>query len=174
MANLSVTFINVMVERLNMHDILLKQYREFDGEKFFGTYWPISAKPILTIRDLNLVQHVLSEWNYLILAKKTIYLGTITVSDFDHFTDRSFGGQLWDKGTSKRDIMWQNALFTIKGGKNHRLVRQTLTPAFTSSKLKMMLEGCSLLLLPAVDTIIAGRPLKPVSPTVHDVGFPPC
>ena len=67
---------------------------------------------------------------------------TITVSDFDHFTDRSFGGQLWDKGTSKRDIMWQNALFIIKGGKNHSLVRQTLTPAFTSSKLKMMLEGC--------------------------------
>ena len=74
MANLSVTFINVMVERLNMHDILLKQYREFEGEKYFGTYWPISAKPILTIRDLDLVKQVLSEWNNLTLAKTAEFI----------------------------------------------------------------------------------------------------
>ena len=40
-------------------------------------------------------------------------------------------------------MIWKNILFTIKGGNNHRLVRQTLTPAFTSSKLKMMLEVCN-------------------------------
>ena len=121
MATLSETFLNIMVEKINMHDLVLKNYRKFKGKKFFGTYWPISATPILTIRDLNLVQHVL-------------------IADFDHFADRNFGGQLVDKGTSKNDIIWKNILFTIKGGKNHKLVRQTLSPAFTSSKLKQMLE----------------------------------
>ena len=66
---------------------------------------------------------------------------TITVADFDHFTDRSFGG-FWG-GTSKNDIILKNILFAIKGGNNHKLVRQTLTPAFTSSKLKIMLEVCT-------------------------------
>ena len=61
MATLSGTFLNLMVEKINMHELALKQYRQFKGEKFFGTYWPISATPILTIRDLNLVQHVLGE-----------------------------------------------------------------------------------------------------------------
>ena len=61
MATLSGTFLNLMVEKINMHELALKQYRQFKGEKFFGTYWPISATPILTIRDLNLAQHVLGE-----------------------------------------------------------------------------------------------------------------
>ena len=64
----------------------------------------------------------------------------LSVKDFDHFTDRSFGGLLWDKGTSKNDIMWNTSLFTIKGGNNWRLVRQTLNPAFTLSKMRMMLQ----------------------------------
>ena len=63
-----------------------------------------------------------------------------TVKDFDNFTDRSFSGLLWDKGTSKNDIIWNTSLFTIKGGNNWRLVRQTLNPAFTLSKMKMMLQ----------------------------------
>ena len=61
MANRSVTFLSLIYKKINMHELFLKQYREFKGEKFYGTYWPISAAPILTIRDLNLVQRVLSE-----------------------------------------------------------------------------------------------------------------
>ena len=64
-----------------------------------------------------------------------------TVKDFDYFTNRSFGGLLWDKGTSKNDIIWNTSLFTIKGGNNWRLVRQTVNPAFTLRKMKMMLQG---------------------------------
>ena len=61
MANRSVTFLSLIYKKTNMHELFLKQYREFKGEKLYGTYWPISAAPILTIRDLNLVQRVLSE-----------------------------------------------------------------------------------------------------------------
>ena len=61
MANRSATFLSLIYEKINMHDLVVKQYQEFKGEKYFGTYWPISATPILTIRDLNLVQRVLSE-----------------------------------------------------------------------------------------------------------------
>ena len=67
----------------------------------------------------------------------------VLVRDFDHFTDRSFFELLWDKGTSKNDLMWSTSLFTIKGGNNWRLVRQTLNPTFTLSKMKMMLQGSS-------------------------------
>ena len=61
MANWSATFLSLIYKKISIHDLFVKQYREFNGEKFFGTYWPISAKPILTIKDLNLVQCVLSE-----------------------------------------------------------------------------------------------------------------
>ena len=61
MATLSPTFLNIMTKGLSMHDILLKQYNEFRGKKFFGTYWPIGAQPILILRDLDLVQDMFSE-----------------------------------------------------------------------------------------------------------------
>ena len=47
---------------------------------------------------------------------------------------------LWDKGTSYNDWIWRSNLFTLKGGNNWRLVRQTLNPIFTLSKMKVMYE----------------------------------
>ena len=64
-----------------------------------------------------------------------------SVRDFDHFTDRNFVGLLWDKGTSYNDWIWRSNLFTLKGGHNWRLVRQTLNPIFTLSKMKVMYEA---------------------------------
>ena len=61
MGTMSATFLHIMSKRLSMHDIALRQYREFKGERYFGTYWPISGQPILTIRDLDLVQDVMSK-----------------------------------------------------------------------------------------------------------------
>ena len=43
------------------HEIIKKQYQEFSGYQYYGTYSSISGKPILTIRDLDLVQHILSK-----------------------------------------------------------------------------------------------------------------
>ena len=62
------------------------------------------------------------------------------VRDFDNFTDRSFGGLLWDKGTSKHDMYWNSSLFTCQGGNNWRLIRQVVSPAFTLSKMNMILQ----------------------------------
>ena len=143
-ANLSAVFLNILYYKLSMHEIILRQYNEFKGKKYFGTYWPASAQPILTLRDLDIVQQVLSKHETWMLKKVKVLLYLTyffsTVKDFDNFTDRSFSGLLWDKGTSKNDIIWNTSLFTIKGGNNWRLVRQTLNPAFTLSKMKMMLQ----------------------------------
>ena len=59
--NMSATFLSVMSKRLSLHDISQRQYKEFKGKRYFGTYWPISGQPILTIRDLDLVQDVVGK-----------------------------------------------------------------------------------------------------------------
>ena len=51
------------------------------------------------------------------------------------------GGMNWDKGTSYNDMIWKSNLFTLKGGHNWRLVRKTLNPIFTLSKMKVMYEA---------------------------------
>ena len=61
--SLTMTFVNILYEKLSIHDILLKQYQEFKGERYFGTYWPISGQPILTLRDMDLVQHMMGKHN---------------------------------------------------------------------------------------------------------------
>ena len=65
----------------------------------------------------------------------------LIVRDFDHFEDRNMGGMNWDKGTSYNDMIWRSNLFTLKGGHNWRLVRKTLNPIFTLSKMKVMYEA---------------------------------
>ena len=60
-ANLSVTLLNILHYKLGVHEIVLRQYREFKGEKYYGSYHPVSAQPILTLRDLDLVKQVLSK-----------------------------------------------------------------------------------------------------------------
>ena len=141
MGSFSANFITVMYNKITVHDIILRQYKEFKGERYFGTYWPISAQPILTIRDLDLVQQMTGRDEKFQKCKiSQIFLHFPSVRDFDHFTDRSFGGLMWDKGTSKNDILWNSSVFTMKGGDNWRGVRQTLNPAFTPSKMKMMLQ----------------------------------
>ena len=61
MATQSMTFLNIMYSGLGVHDIILRQYKEFKGERYFGTYWPITGEPILTLLDLDLVQDVMGE-----------------------------------------------------------------------------------------------------------------
>ena len=42
----------------------LDQYREFEGEKYYGTYGlGLAPEPILVLRDLDLAQHVLGREN---------------------------------------------------------------------------------------------------------------
>jgi hypothetical protein len=40
------------------------QYKEFKGEKYYGTYGPgFSPQPILILNDLDLIRHVVGEHN---------------------------------------------------------------------------------------------------------------
>ena len=62
MGNLShVAMLNILYNKICVHEMVHKQYREFRGHRYHGSYWPISGQPILTINDLDLVQHVLSK-----------------------------------------------------------------------------------------------------------------
>ena len=61
MGKLSASMLSILYNKMSTHEILHKQYQEFSGNLYYGTYWPISGQPILTIRDLDLVQHILSK-----------------------------------------------------------------------------------------------------------------
>ena len=41
-----------------------KLYEEMRGERYYGTYTPVTAMPILHLRDLDLVQHVMGKLNH--------------------------------------------------------------------------------------------------------------
>ena len=44
-------------------ETFLDHYREFEGEKYYGTYTPVTAIPILNLRDLDLMQQIMSKLN---------------------------------------------------------------------------------------------------------------
>ena len=50
--------------RRSIAEAFLDQYREFEGEKYYGTYGlGLAPEPILVLRDLDLAQHVLGTDN---------------------------------------------------------------------------------------------------------------
>ena len=57
----SVSMLNILYNKHSVHEVIKKQYQEFSGNQYYGMYSSISGKPILTIRDLDLVQHILSK-----------------------------------------------------------------------------------------------------------------
>lgn len=104
----------------NMHRIILRMdnfsedleriYNTFREERFVGRYE--FMKPIVLIRDLELVKKV-------------------TVKDFEHFLDhRGFTDETVEP-------LFARNLFSLKG-QEWKDMRSTLSPAFTSSKIKLM------------------------------------
>ncbi len=73
----------------------MDQYRQFKDEKYYGTYFGVSASPMLIVNDPELIRHIL-------------------VKDFSNFVDRNsvieFAG-----GKSKTDIAWQKQMTNLKG-----------------------------------------------------------
>ena len=45
----------------SLHGSVRRTYEEMRGEKYYGTYTPVSAIPILHLRDLDLMQHVMGK-----------------------------------------------------------------------------------------------------------------
>ncbi|XP_039753921.1 uncharacterized protein LOC120629162 [Pararge aegeria] len=87
-----------------------RMYNGFPEERFIGRYEFI--KPIILVRDLELVKK-------------------IAIKDFEHFLDhRSFTDDLIEP-------LFARNLFSLKG-QEWKDMRSTLSPAFTSSKIKLM------------------------------------
>ncbi|XP_017782414.1 PREDICTED: cytochrome P450 9e2-like [Nicrophorus vespilloides] len=96
--------------RESFFDMMNRLYQRFPNERYTGFYQIYN--PMLIIREPELLKMV-------------------TVKDFDHFTDhRTF---LPDNS----DPLWNKNLFALKGDK-WREMRATMSPAFTSSKMRAM------------------------------------
>ncbi|XP_041978535.1 cytochrome P450 9e2-like [Aricia agestis] len=87
-----------------------KSYAAFPGERFVGNYEFV--KPTIILRDLELIKRV-------------------GVKDFDHFLDH--------RGFTDESIepLFARNLFSLRGDE-WKDMRSTLSPAFTSSKIRLM------------------------------------
>lgn len=101
---------NAVLMRRTFADTVRDLYNEFRDAKYIGFFDFLT--PVVMIRDLDLIR-------------------SVTIKNFEHFPDhRSFQNDLIDPLFSKN-------LFNLRGDR-WKDVRMTLTPAFTSSKMKAM------------------------------------
>lgn len=100
----------VTFRRITMPERIEQLYHRFSNVKYFGMYNLFS--PLIVIRDPEVI-------------------ASITVKNFDHFTDhRGFVDR-------KLDPMMGSNLFSLRG-EEWREMRKLLSPSFTSMKMKMM------------------------------------
>ncbi|XP_063366340.1 cytochrome P450 6B7-like [Cydia amplana] len=98
------------LQQISFADIYDEMYQKYPSERFVGYY--LMTTPLLILRDPELVKHVL-------------------VSDFNHFHARN----VLPLDEHPEPLM--KNLFTCEGDL-WKLLRQRMTPAFTSGKLKAM------------------------------------
>ncbi|KAJ0176625.1 hypothetical protein K1T71_007804 [Dendrolimus kikuchii] len=106
-----------LTSKISFHEFQLQNYNHFKGQRYGGTF--DGRKPVLTILDVDLIK-------------------AIMIRDFDHFTDRS-------TLSGKEAAYIQRSLLNLKGSE-WKSVRSTLTPVFSSAKLRHMLplvQECS-------------------------------
>lgn len=94
----------------SFHEFQLEAYKNFKGNRYGGLFE--GRRPLLTIMDPELIK-------------------AITIRDFDHFTDRI-------TLNAKEPKFWSRSLLNLKGAE-WKGVRSTLTPVFSSSRLRNML-----------------------------------
>jgi len=97
-------------QKVSIGKHLQQIYEEHSDKPYVGIF--SFDKPILLIRDLELVKNIL-------------------VKDFKIFIDRSMSTD------EKLDSLFSKLLFVVKG-QRWRHLRTNLTPVFTSGKMKMM------------------------------------
>ncbi|XP_026318086.1 cytochrome P450 9e2-like [Hyposmocoma kahamanoa] len=105
------TMTNVLLQREHMTEAITKPYKQFHGERFYGMYNILS--PIVHVRDIDLIKK-------------------IAIKDVEHFLDhnRFFNEEF--------DPFFGRNLLSLRG-EEWKDMRSALSPAFTSSKMKMML-----------------------------------
>ncbi|XP_017770172.1 PREDICTED: cytochrome P450 9e2-like [Nicrophorus vespilloides] len=99
-----------LFRRETFMDMIKRAYMRFPNERYTGMYQ--MTVPTLIVRDPDLIKQ-------------------ITVKDFDYFMDHS------SFVPEKSDPLWNKNLFALKG-EIWRDMRATLSPAFTSSKMRAM------------------------------------
>nr|XP_015838530.1 PREDICTED: cytochrome P450 9e2 [Tribolium castaneum] len=100
----------VTLKKKHIADAIDEIYQHFPNQRCVG-YMHFTT-PFLMVRDLDLIKK-------------------ITVKDFDHFQDR-----LASK-TIKTDPLLSKSLLSL-GGENWKRMRATISPVFTSSKMKFL------------------------------------
>ncbi|XP_061717078.1 cytochrome P450 6a2-like [Cydia pomonella] len=98
------------LQQIAFADIYHEMYQKYPSERFVGYY--LMTTPVLILRDPQLVKHVL-------------------VSDFNHFSSRN----VFPMDDHPEPLL--KNLFTSEGDL-WKLLRQRMTPAFTTGKLKAM------------------------------------
>ncbi|KAF5279812.1 hypothetical protein FQA39_LY18234 [Lamprigera yunnana] len=98
------------IPRKSIAEYVQDSYMHFPGQRYCGIYQ--FFHPLLVIRDPDLIKQ-------------------LTVKDFEFFVDHN----LFVPENS--EPMWEKNLFALKGDK-WKTMRNTLSPSFTSSKMKMM------------------------------------
>jgi len=111
--------VNIFKEKKNFAKYIIDMSTEFKDERFFG--WFLFGKPMLMIHDVELVKN-------------------IKVKDFNHFVDPQ------DEHTAKTarmggelDQLFNQNVGSAKG-EEWKDVRSSLSPIFTSGKMKQMLK----------------------------------
>jgi len=111
--------VNIFKEKKNFAMYIIDMSKEFKDERFFG--WFLFGKPMLMIHDVELVKN-------------------IKVKDFNHFVDPQ------DEHTAKTarmggelDQLFNQNVGSAKG-EEWKDVRSSLSPIFTSGKMKQMLK----------------------------------
>ncbi|XP_049785530.1 cytochrome P450 9e2-like [Schistocerca cancellata] len=103
--------LDTLIGRWSLTDHVIVLYNKFQKHRYAGVYF--FGNPLVMVRDPEIVR-------------------TITIKDFDHFTDH-----LDMANVDKEDILLQKMLINLKGKEWHDM-RTTLSPAFTTTKIKNM------------------------------------
>ncbi|XP_063233597.1 uncharacterized protein LOC134537257 [Bacillus rossius redtenbacheri] len=104
--------LGTLIRRNTFPEQILKMYNDFKGHPYYGVFEFTSR--IVMIRDPEVIKN-------------------ITVKDFDHFTDHRTAIP------EEIEPMMAKNVFGLKGQK-WKTARTTLSPAFTSSKMKNMFQ----------------------------------
>ncbi|XP_026324881.1 probable cytochrome P450 9f2 [Hyposmocoma kahamanoa] len=105
------TTVSVMAQREHFAEQITRVYKQFPDQRFYGAFQ--FTKPLLQVRDIELIKK-------------------IGIEDFEHFIDHnSFVPEEYDP-------LFGRNLFSLKD-QEWKDMRSTVSPAFTGSKIKMML-----------------------------------
>lgn len=106
---------DTVMGRKSLVDLLLQQYKQFEGNRYFGIFH--FSRPVLVLRDPSLIKSIL-------------------ITDFSYFCDRV------DGVTKNKDLL-AYYLGNLQGN-TWRQFRQKLIKAFSNAKLKQMTDQISL------------------------------